>query len=184
MLKAALIGLGGMGRGHFDNYIRLMKEDAPVKLVAVCDINPEKFRITKVDFNIGGIVSDKQDFSAFRQYTSADEMLEKEELDLVSIAIPTYLHCEMAVKCLKAGANVFSEKPMALKVEDCRRMIDTANECGKQLMIGQCLRFWANTNMQRILSQAANSASPSAVISGAAAARLLMTRITGICTAK
>jgi predicted dehydrogenase len=69
-------------------------------------------------------------------------MLEKEELDLVSIAIPTYLHCEMAVKCLKAGANVFSEKPMALKVEDCRRMIDTANECGKQLMIGQCLRFW------------------------------------------
>ncbi|MHB1151825.1 MAG: Gfo/Idh/MocA family protein [Eubacteriales bacterium] len=142
MLKAALIGLGGMGRGHFDNYLRMMKEGAPVELVAVCDINPEKFKIAKVDFNIGGVVSDKQDFSAFRQYTSADEMLEKEELDLVSIAIPTYLHCEMSVKCLKAGANVFCEKPMALKVEDCRKMIDTANACGKQLMIGQCLRFW------------------------------------------
>lgn len=142
MLKAALIGLGGMGRGHFDNYIRMMKENAPVRLTAVCDINPEKFKIAKVDFNIGGIVSDKQDFSEFHQYTSADEMLEAEKPDLVSIAIPTYLHCEMTIKCLKAGAHVFCEKPMALNPDDCRKMIDTAKERGKQLMIGQCLRFW------------------------------------------
>lgn len=141
-MKAAIIGLGGMGRGHFDNYIRLMKEGAPVELVAVCDIDPKKFEISKIDFNISGVVSDKQDFSAFRRYTSADEMLEKEKPDLVSIAIPTYLHCEMTLKCLRAGAHVFCEKPMALKVEDCRLMIDTATEYGKQLMIGQCLRFW------------------------------------------
>lgn len=142
MLKACLIGLGGMGRGHFDNYIRMMKEGQPVQLTAVCDINPEKFKNVKVDFNIKGVVSESQDMSAFRQYTSADEMLAAEKPDLVSIAIPTYLHADMAIKCLKAGANVFSEKPMALKVEDCQRMIDAAKEAGKYLMIGQCLRFW------------------------------------------
>lgn len=142
MLKACLIGLGGMGRGHFDNYVRAMKEGKPVELVAVCDIDPEKFKNVKVDFNIKGIVSDSQDMSAFRQYTDADEMLAAEKPDLVTIAIPTYLHADMAIKCMKAGANVLSEKPMSLCPCDCKRMIDTAKETGRKLMIGQCLRFW------------------------------------------
>lgn len=142
MLRACLIGLGGMGRGHFDCYTRIMKEGGSVQLVAVCDINPEKFKNVKVDFNIEGVVGDSQDMSGLHQYTSADEMLEAEKPDLVSIVIPTYLHADMAIKCLKAGANVLSEKPMALNVEDCKRMIAAAKEAGKYLMIGQCLRFW------------------------------------------
>ena len=141
-LKAALIGLGGMGRGHFDNYIKMMEANLPVELVAVCDIDPEKFKNIKVDFNIDGVVADSQDMSSFRKYTDADEMLAAEKPDLVSIAIPTYLHAPMSIKCMRAGAHVFCEKPMSLSPEACREMIDTANECAKYLMIGQCLRFW------------------------------------------
>lgn len=142
MLKAGLIGLGGMGRGHLNNYIRIMKEQGPIELVAVCDVDPEKFKDIKVDFNIKGVVGESYDLSMFRQYTSADEMIANEKLDLVTIAIPTYLHAPMTVKCLNAGINVFCEKPMAITVEDCQLMIDTAKKNGKQLMIGQCLRFW------------------------------------------
>ncbi len=141
MLRAALVGIGAMGRGHLENYIRFTKENEIIQLVAVCDINPEKFGNAKIKFNLDVGGSD-MDFSQFHCYTSMDEMLEKEDLDLVSLALPTYLHCEATVKCLKAGVNVFCEKPMALNREQCQLMIDTAKETGKHLMIGQCLRFW------------------------------------------
>lgn len=143
MLKAALIGIGAMGRGHLDNYIRLKKENNPdIELVAVCDVDPKKFENIKIDFNLEDIGNSDYDFSAFRCYTNVDEMLEKEELDLVSIALPTYLHCEYTVKCLDKGINVFCEKPMALNPAQCQEMIDASKRNNKKLMIGQCLRFW------------------------------------------
>ena len=142
MLRACLIGLGGMGRGHFDNYVRAMKENKGVELVGICDINPEKFKNQKVEFNIKGVVADSADMSAFHQYTSAEEMMKTEKPDFVTIAIPTYLHADMAIMCMREGAHVLCEKPMSLTVEDCRRMIEASKETGKLLMIGQVLRFW------------------------------------------
>jgi len=147
MLKTGLIGVGGMGRGHLDNLIRFTKENEVIKLVSVCDVNPDKFKNIKIDFNLEGVGAGDYDFSQFNCYTDMDEMLAKEELDLVVIALPTYLHCPTAVKCLKKGINVFSEKPMALNVEECQLMIDTAKEYGKKLMIGQCLRFFGEYNV-------------------------------------
>ncbi|MCL2816319.1 MAG: Gfo/Idh/MocA family oxidoreductase [Oscillospiraceae bacterium] len=143
MLKAALIGIGGMGRGHLDNYIRLKKENnRDIELVAVCDVDENKFKNIKIDFNIENVGAGDYDFSKFNCYTSVDEMLSKEKLDLVSIALPTYLHCEYTVKCLDSGINVFCEKPMALDPGQCQKMIDAAARAGKKLMIGHCLRFW------------------------------------------
>ena len=43
MLKVGLVGIGFMGHGHLDQYLRLMKEGAPVKLVALCDVNQKQF---------------------------------------------------------------------------------------------------------------------------------------------
>lgn len=147
MLKTGLIGIGGMGRGHLDNLIRFTKEKELIELVSVCDINPEKFKNIKVDFNIEGVGAGDYDFGQFNCYTDMDEMIEKESLDLVVIALPTYLHCPTTIKCLKKGLNVFCEKPMALNVEECKLMIDTAKEVDKKLMIGQCLRFWGEYNV-------------------------------------
>lgn len=141
MLKLAIVGLGGMGRAHLGNMIRLSDKKTIIELVALCDINPKKLENEKVDFNLD-MGKDDFDFNRFNCYTDIDEMLEKEQLDLVMLALPTYLHCKATVKCLKAGINVFCEKPMALNAEECQLMIDTAKETGKKLMIGQCLRFW------------------------------------------
>lgn len=142
MLRAGLIGVGGMGRGHLENLVRMTREGEVLQLVSICDIRPGQFANVENTFNIKGIGESKFDFSGFNCYTSADEMIAKEKLDLVVIAIPTYLHCEMACKCLDAGINVMCEKPMSLTVAQCDKMIETAKKNGKRLMIGQVLRFW------------------------------------------
>lgn len=141
MLNVAVIGLGGMGRGHFNIYNQLMAEGFPVKLVALCDINEKVFERLDIDTNIKEFMNSKVDLSNFKKYTSVDELLKNEKLDMVSIAVPTFEHAPIAIKCLNAGVNVLSEKPMALDTCQCQRMIDAAKKANKRLMIGQCLRF-------------------------------------------
>ena len=141
MLKVGLVGIGFMGRGHLDQYLRLMKEGAPVKLVAICDVDGNKFNNIFVPGNID-VGTGTYDFSQFHCYTDFDEMIANEELDFVDMPLPTYLHSYYAIKALNAGLHVFCEKPMARTPEQCQLMIDAANAAGKKLMIGQCLRFW------------------------------------------
>ena len=141
-LKAALVGVGSMGRGHLDNYVKFLKEDSPIQIVALCDVDEKKFTNYKADFNLGEVGADGYDFSMFRLYNDLDKMLEAEtDLDMVTIALPTYLHCWGACKCMEKGINVLSEKPMALTVEQCEEMIACAKKNNVRLMIGQCLRF-------------------------------------------
>lgn len=143
MLKAALIGLGAIGRVHFGSFIRLDKEkNQAVKLAAVCDFDKKKFEKTEINSNLGNLGAKNCDFSKYNCYTSVDEMLSKEKLDLAVIALPTYLHCEYTVKCLENGINVLCEKPAALNPGQCQIMIDAAKRSNKKLMIGHCLRFW------------------------------------------
>lgn len=139
-LKIGLVGLGGQGRAHAKG---LMTPPAGFagKLVAVCDIDPKKFEKISQDFNISESRSEIG-FEQYHCYTDMDEMLKAEQLDLVIIAIPTYLHKEATVKFLRGGVHVLCEKPMALTVEECNEMLAVAKETGKHLMIGQCLRFW------------------------------------------
>ena len=139
-LKVGVIGLGGQGRGHAKAMMKA-KGNVPYELVAVCDVRPETFEKVSLQGNLKEN-SSTIGFEEYNCYTSADEMFAKENLDFVVIAIPTYLHCEMTVKALRAGCHVLCEKPMARTVAECDEMIRVANECGKQLMIGQCLRFW------------------------------------------
>lgn len=137
-VRAAIIGFGGIARAHLVGYCELVKEGVPVRLVAVCDVDPSQF-VSQANINIetgqAGLPSD------VHTYTSVDELLEKEAFDMADICLPTYLHCEYAVKLLHAGKHVLSEKPMALDSEQCDRMLAAAAEAGRKFMVGQCLRF-------------------------------------------
>ena len=118
-----------MGRGHLDNYVKFLKEDSPIQIVALCDVDEKKFTNYKADFNLGEVGADGYDFNMFRLYNDLDKMLEAEtDLDMVTIALPTYLHCWGACKCMEKGINVLSEKPMALTVEQCEEMIACAKK--------------------------------------------------------
>ena len=137
-VRVAMIGYGGIGHAHAAGYRILAEREAPVRLVAVVDINPQKFE-GAVKINTGdGAAALPQGAHA---YTSLDEMLAAEEFDMVDICLPTYLHKEYAVRFLEMGKHVLSEKPMALSSADCEEMLAAARKSGCRLMIGQCLRF-------------------------------------------
>lgn len=137
-LRVAMIGFGGIAKSHKHAYDELLREGFPINLVAICDINPEQFRKAQV-INLEG--NPKYDLTGQKLYTSLDEMIKNESFEMVDICLPSFLHKEYTLKMLKAGKHVLCEKPMALNSTDCSEMISTAKECGRELMIGQCLRF-------------------------------------------
>ena len=137
MLKICILGYGGIARAHQNGYKTELEEKGIAKLVAACDICEEQF--TKdMAINIDSGESEK---SELRGYTDLDEMLEKEKPDIVTVALPTYLHKEKTVYLLNKGYNVMCEKPMALTYEDCLEMIEASKKSGAKLMIGQCIHF-------------------------------------------
>ena len=138
MLKIGIIGFGFMGRMHY----RCWDGMAGAEVAAVCDSNAEVLeQLGESTGNIEGAQTNI-DPSSFNFYTDFDKMLSKEQLDAVAITLPTNLHPDFSAKALKAGVNVFCEKPMALTIDECEKMIAAAKESGKILMIGHCLRFW------------------------------------------
>jgi len=138
MLRIGIAGLGFMGRMHYKCWQRLKG----VEVVAVCDDNPNIEEDTKRAVGNVGETEEAIDFSSLQLYRDFEKMLEEAKLDAVSIALPTYLHADYSIKALQAGLNVLCEKPMALNVQDCRRMIAEAKRSGKVLQIGHCVRFW------------------------------------------
>lgn len=128
-MRAALLGNGGIAESHRAAYKKLKEEGQDITLVAVCDIREEK---RTAELTNGAEV-----------YSSFEEMLQavKGRVDYIDICLPTFLHAEYSIKCMKAGFHVLCEKPMALTVEDTQKMLDCAKETGKRLMIAQVSRF-------------------------------------------
>ena len=138
-IKVAMLGFGGIARSHRKAYWRLAQEgNTGIELVAICDIDPAQFT-NSVAINLGADQTAKEE--EIHTYTDLDEMLAKEEFEMIDICLPTYLHKEYTVRMLRAGKHVLCEKPMSLSYEDCDEMIRVAKEEGRKLMIGQCLRF-------------------------------------------
>ena len=82
------------------------------------------------------------DLSNISLYSDLTQMLAAEQLDAVSIASPTFMHNLQSIEALEAGLHVFCEKPMALNSVDCQRMSEAAQQSGKTLQVGHCIRFW------------------------------------------
>lgn len=122
MLKIGLLGCGGISGAHVPGWQKL----PDCEIVAVCDVRQE--------------MMDK--YPGPRQYLSFDEMLEKEELDIVDICIPTYLHAEYSIKAMEKGINVLCEKPISLNRSDVERIYACAEKNNVKFMVAQVLRFW------------------------------------------
>lgn len=124
MIKVALIGIGGMGKVHFDAY----KDVKNAQVIAVCDVREE-------------IAREKVDIDNVNIYTSFDELLEKEVPDMIDICTPSYMHVNMAVKALEKGFHVLCEKPMSISSENTRKVIEAAEKSGKLFMTAHVVRF-------------------------------------------
>lgn len=73
--------------------------------------------------------------------SSLDELLALDSVDAVIVATPNHLHEEHVLAAAAAGKHVFCEKPMALSVDQCTRMLDACRQAGVKLMVGQVLRY-------------------------------------------
>ncbi len=122
MLKIGLVGVGGISGVHIPAWDSM--EDA--ELVAVCDIRPERM----------------EKYPEKRHYENIDEMLEKEEFDILDICLPTFLHYEVALKAIKKGINVLCEKPLSLEPAEITALYSAAEENNVKVMAAQVLRFW------------------------------------------
>jgi predicted dehydrogenase len=111
-LRAGVIGLGWAGQQHMIGYA----DTADVDLVALAGMEIDALR------HLG----DAYGIPESHRYTDWHELVDHEQLDLVSIAVPTTLHAPIAVAALKAGMHVLSEKPMAENAEAARLMVEAA----------------------------------------------------------
>ena len=128
MKKVLLVGLGAMGAGHYFAH----KGSRYSNLAAVCDINYDMAKEKLSNFQ-----------SDTPLFADMEEAIREVKPDVVDIVTPTYTHAELAIKAMEAGCDVLCEKPMALTVEDCRRMIEASERTGRRLMIAHVVRFMA-----------------------------------------
>lgn len=125
-VRVGLIGIGGMGGCHFFNYDEIKNAE----VVAVCDVR-EDVAIEKVG---------DRDIAI---YTDYNKMIKNEELDMIDICTPSFLHADMAIKLLKKGYHVLCEKPMTLNAKEARRVCTVAKLEDKNFMVAHVVRFMA-----------------------------------------
>lgn len=139
MTRIGIIGLGMMGRTHFEAYETLSN----AKVVAICDINPARAAgdLTGTGGNVlqGGITQLPMD--RIKGYLDHRELL-KHDLDVVDVCVPTPVHAEIALNAIKANKHVVCEKPLARTLADAKKIVDAANASQKFFMPAMCIRFW------------------------------------------
>ncbi|MDK2981587.1 MAG: hypothetical protein PWQ55_1934 [Chloroflexota bacterium] len=123
MTRIALVGTGGMGTVHYSNYAHI--EDADV--VALVGIN-EQSRECAEKWQLP-------------LYPTISDMAQKEQVDVVDVCTPTFLHKPLVMEALGLGFHTITEKPIALHKQDALEMFALADEQGKQLYVGQVLQF-------------------------------------------
>lgn len=141
MINVGLIGAGFIGRNHFNQYQKL---GDLARVAAICDADPKRARgdWSEGGGNIADTGGRVQELGDIRPYDRWQDIIADPHIDMVDITLPTFLHPEVTIAALKAGKHVLCEKPMALTVKDCDRMIVAAKRYKRLLMIAQCIRFW------------------------------------------
>lgn len=125
VIKTAVIGCGGMGTIHANRYLAMPEAE----LAAVCDI---KAQAAEVLANAAGVSG----------YTSAQEMLAEIKPEVVSIAVPTYLHVQLLKLAADYGAHIICEKPLALSAEEAEEAVQYCQARGVSLFVGHVVRFF------------------------------------------
>ena len=125
-LKVGLIATGGRGVHGYEMH----RPEKGVEIVAGCDIAQAALDKFTEKF------PDAQTFTDYR------DLLKIESIGAVHIATPDYLHEEMAIAALEAGKAVYLEKPMAITIEGCDRILETAYRTDSKLFIGHNMRHF------------------------------------------
>ncbi len=121
-VKTAVIGVGYLGKFHAQKYA----QHPDAELVAVCDSN----------INVANQIAEDLHTQATNDYQSI-----LDQVDAVSIVVPTQLHYDVARECLAQGKHVLLEKPMTSTVDQARELVQLSHANNRKLQIGHLERF-------------------------------------------
>ncbi len=124
-LTKAIIGVGGMGRGHI--------EYEGTKVLAMCDV--DKTHLKEAIAMAGGNV---------RGYSDFRELLAQPDIDIVHIATPPHWHGIMSVMAAQAGKDVWCEKPMTRTIGEGKRVVEAMEQYGRMFRLNTWFRFKDN----------------------------------------
>lgn len=119
-VKLGLIGLGRMGRRYADIVKSKVKN---ADIIAVCSVNDSELDHARYELDVA------------YTYSNHKQLVELNELDAVLIVSSTTEHARHMIDVIEAGHHVFCEKPLALSVEDCQRVIKVADSRPSQLSV-------------------------------------------------
>jgi predicted dehydrogenase len=145
VIGIGIVGLGFMGRVHFEAYLAAAKSGEGCRLVAVSDANPERLA-GKID--APGNIQKKPasallfDPRQVRTSTQPEAVFADPDVELVSICTPTDTHVELALRALAAKKHVLVEKPVSLDAGEIERLDLVARKAGRICMPAMCMRFW------------------------------------------
>jgi predicted dehydrogenase len=142
MIRIGIVGSGGMGTVHYSNYGYI----PDCQVAALTDVGPRgeaRAREWGVPF-----------------YESIPAMVEAQNLDVVDVCSPTFLHKTHVEQALRAGVHAITEKPAALHLSDVQEMFDLADKQGRQIYVGQVLQFTKEVEVLRGLVQSGEYGRP------------------------
>lgn len=123
-VRIGIVGAGFIGRIHYNAY----KKVNEAQVTAVADKRKEYAR-------------QLADSTDIRVYSSLDEMLAGEQLDVLDVCLPTALHKKAVLAGCRVGLDIIVEKPFALNLDDIDEMIEGAEKCNCRLMVAHVCRF-------------------------------------------
>ncbi|OGD20521.1 MAG: acetylgalactosaminidase [Candidatus Aminicenantes bacterium RBG_16_63_16] len=126
-VRVGIIGLGQRGPAHMS----AMSNIEGVDVKAMCDLRPEKAEEAKR--KLAGTGHDPELYAGSAEVWK--RLCERDDLDLVIITTPWYMHAEMAVYAMEHGRHVASEVPAAGTLEECWRLVETSERTRRHLMM-------------------------------------------------
>jgi len=125
MVRVGLLGTGFMGRMHAACYGNIPN----AQLVAVADLRKDDAE------EVAGPHGAKV-------YSSANSLFRRDDIDMVDVCLPTYMHARYVIKAARQGLNILCEKPMSHKLREAKRMVTAVRENGVKFMCAHVIRFW------------------------------------------
>lgn len=122
-IRVGIVGVGGIANGK---HMPALAQLSNVEMVAFCDIIEERAIKGAHQYGVDGA----QVFTDYR------ELVELENIDVVHVLTPNYVHAPISIAALEAGKHVMCEKPMATTSKEARAMAEAARKNGKKLTIG------------------------------------------------
>ncbi|MFE8696153.1 Gfo/Idh/MocA family protein [Cytobacillus sp. FJAT-53684] len=136
MKNIGLVGLGFIGKMHLKAYHSIEN----CQVTAICTRSEVGDEVI-TDLFHGNFVSEY------------DELLHSEDIDIIDICLPTYLHEEYIIKAARAKKHIICEKPLTLSLESAKRIFKEVQENGVRLFVGHVLRFWPEYKLIKAYSE-------------------------------